>query len=63
MKQDHPRKKPRITLGIVIAIIWIIGFIMGMAGASETAIIVVALIIFVPYEVYKWHNRNHKEQK
>lgn len=65
MKTDpkRPRKKPRITLGIVVIISGIIGFIMGLSGASPTAGIVVFLIILVAYEVYKWHNRNHKEQK
>lgn len=60
MKQ---RKKPRITLGIVVVIGCIIGFIMGASGASPTAAIIVAIIIIVAYEIYKYHNRNHKEDK
>lgn len=60
MKQ---RKKPRITLGIVVIISCIIGAIMGASNASPTAEIIVTIIIIVAYEIYKYHNRNHKEQK
>lgn len=58
-----PRKKPRITLGIFLIICCIIGFIMGASNASPTAEIIVAIIIIVAYEIYKYHNRNHKEDK
>lgn len=63
MKQNRPRKTPRITLGIVLIISFITGFIMEMSGASPGAEIIVALIILTAYEIYKYHNRNHKEEK
>ena len=48
---------------MVFILACIIGFIMGASNASPTAEIIVTIIIIVAYEIYKYHNRNHKEQK
>ena len=48
---------------MVLIIEFIVVFIMGLAGASNMGMIVVALIILAAYEVYKYHDWNHKEDK
>lgn len=60
---NSKRPKKRINLGMVLIIEAIIVFGMGLAGAPESATLVVCLIIFVAYEVYKYHDWNHKEDK
>lgn len=57
------RPKKRINLGMVLIIEFIIIFSMGLAGAPESVMIVVSLVILAAYEVYKYHDWNHKEDK